>query len=207
MDVYKIKLAEHTDSSLLSCVNRIDNETIVVFEEIDCCTTMKSRKVNRDIHVSPTRTSSSSFSSESDEDEDEVKSYSSNKKHKKKLDSHSKNKKTKSYNFGPSINLDTLLEVLDGYEYLHKCIIIMTSNYPEKLDSALTRPGRIDFTYKFNYVSKNLLKRIFKFYKGVELIDEQIDKYYRDNITSAKLINQILLPNIKLSVDEILEKM
>ena len=106
-----------------------------------------------------------------------------------------------------NISLDTLLEILDGYQYLHECIIVMTSNYPEKLDSALIRPGRIDFSYKFNYVSKNLLKRIFKFYTGVELTEEQIDKYYRDNITTSELINQILLPNIKLSVDEILEKL
>lgn len=105
------------------------------------------------------------------------------------------------------LRLDTLLEILDGYQYLKDCIVIMTSNHPEKLDSALIRPGRIDFMYEFNYVSRDLFKRIFKFYKDVDLTDVQLDKYYRDGITSSELINQILLPNINLSVADILDKM
>ena len=105
------------------------------------------------------------------------------------------------------LRLDTLLEILDGYQYLKDCIIIMTSNHPEKLDSALIRPGRIDFMYEFNYVSRDLFKRIFKYYKDVDLTDVQLDKYYRDGITSSELINQILLPNINLSVADILDKM
>ena len=106
-----------------------------------------------------------------------------------------------------TLRLDSLLEILDGYQYLKDCIVIMTSNHPDKLDSALIRPGRIDFMYEFNYVSRNLFKHIFKFYKEVELTDEQLDKYYRDGITSSELINQILLPNINLSVADILDKM
>lgn len=183
-DIYKLNLSTITDSQyLVNCVSKIPKDSIVVFEEIDCCAGALSRELKIDSEICKTSDSSSDCGTSNN--------GSSNV-------SDATNK---------SVRLDTLLEILDGYQYLHKCIIIMTSNHPEKLDAALIRPGRIDFIYEFTYVSKDLFKRIFKFYKDVELTDRQIDKYYRYDITSSELINQILLPNIKSSVDEILEKL
>merc|ERR1711936_690860 len=42
------------------------------------------------------------------------------------------------------LTLATLLEVLDGVMEMDGRMIIITTNYPEKLDKALIRPGRID---------------------------------------------------------------
>ena len=47
------------------------------------------------------------------------------------------------------INLSCFLNILDGIIELHGVMIIMTTNYPEKIDSALIRPGRFDFKHEF----------------------------------------------------------
>lgn len=43
----------------------------------------------------------------------------------------------------PPLTLSGILNVLDGLLELNGAVIVMTTNYPEKLDSALIRPGRI----------------------------------------------------------------
>lgn len=48
------------------------------------------------------------------------------------------------------LTLSYLLNVLDGVLETPGRIVIMTSNYPEKLDKALIRPGRIDLKVHFN---------------------------------------------------------
>ena len=42
-----------------------------------------------------------------------------------------------------------MLEVLDGMMERDGRMLIITTNYPEKLDEALIRPGRIDLKVKF----------------------------------------------------------
>ena len=54
-------------------------------------------------------------------------------------------------NFLPSfcqLTLATLLEVLDGVMEMEGRMLVITTNYPEKLDKALIRPGwGQQFTY------------------------------------------------------------
>merc|ERR1712211_60304 len=47
------------------------------------------------------------------------------------------------------LTLATLLEVLDGVMEMDGRMLIITTNYPERLDKALIRPGRIDMKVKF----------------------------------------------------------
>lgn len=49
-----------------------------------------------------------------------------------------------------SVSLSFLLNLLDGVLETPGRILIITSNYPEKLDKALIRPGRIDVKIEFN---------------------------------------------------------
>merc|ERR1711922_60204 len=48
------------------------------------------------------------------------------------------------------LTLATLLEVLDGVMEMDGRMLVITTNYPEKLDRALIRPGRIDLKVKFS---------------------------------------------------------
>lgn len=65
--------------------------------------------------------------------------------------------------FAPS--LSELLNALDGVASAEEIIVVMTTNYPEMLDPALIRPGRIDFRMHLGPCTQEQAARIFaKFY-------------------------------------------
>jgi ATP-dependent 26S proteasome regulatory subunit len=66
------------------------------------------------------------------------------------------------------INLAFLLNLLDGVLETPGRILIITSNYPEKLDKALVRPGRIDVRIKFDYATVNMIKDMMKHFYGLD---------------------------------------
>jgi len=74
-----------------------------------------------------------------------------------------------------ALNLSCILNVLDGIIELYGVMIIITTNYPERIDSALTRPGRIDFKLELKLASKNIIKEMLKFIYS--LSDIEIEKY------------------------------
>mmetsp|Transcript_11820 Transcript_11820/g.21624 ORF Transcript_11820/g.21624 Transcript_11820/m.21624 type:complete len:577 (-) Transcript_11820:267-1997(-) len=113
---------------------------------------------------------------------------------------------------GPStetdkLNLQGLLEVLDGVIDAENRILIMTTNHPEKLDPALIRPGRIDKVLKLDYVKADsavsLVKHYFgecKIEKAVRSVFEhpeskvtpaQIEQMVAEFETEEELINQL----------------
>ena len=61
----------------------------------------------------------------------------------------------------PPITLDDILNLWDGIRETPGRIIIITSNHYHKLDSALTRRGRIDLTYKLDNASHNTISEIY----------------------------------------------
>lgn len=96
-----------------------------------------------------------------------------------------------------TMTLDVLLEVLDGYNYFCNCIIILTSNHPEKLDPALIRPGRINHTIKFDLCDQYQFSNIFKYYIGIDYKNLKPDFVFPNNkYNTSNLINNIILPNI-----------
>jgi len=60
-----------------------------------------------------------------------------------------------------SVSLSTLLNVLDGLYSKEDVIVIMTSNFHTKLDDALLRKGRIDYTLEFKYFDYVLAGKLF----------------------------------------------
>lgn len=63
------------------------------------------------------------------------------------------------------VTLSGILNVLDGVASSEERILFMTTNYPERLDAALTRPGRVDMKVYIGYASEAQLIRAFeKFY-------------------------------------------
>ena len=59
------------------------------------------------------------------------------------------------------ITLSGLLNAIDGNASQEGRLLIMTSNNPDALDPALTRPGRIDKKVYFGNVNKSAAKSIF----------------------------------------------
>merc|ERR1712061_333084 len=62
------------------------------------------------------------------------------------------------------LTLASLLEVLDGVMEMEGRMLIITTNYPEKLDRALIRPGRIDMKVKFGPMSAQNIREMFEHY-------------------------------------------
>lgn len=63
------------------------------------------------------------------------------------------------------VTLSGILNVLDGVASSEERILFMTTNYPEKLDPALTRPGRVDMKVYIGYASDAQLAKAFdRFY-------------------------------------------
>lgn len=66
---------------------------------------------------------------------------------------------------GDGLTLSFLLNLLDGVLETPGRILVITSNYPEKLDHAFVRPGRIDVKIEFKHASRAfILDMINKFY-------------------------------------------
>lgn len=69
------------------------------------------------------------------------------------------------------LNLSGLLNVLDGIVDTPNRIIVMTTNHPEKLDSALIRPGRIDKCIYMGYMKSPAAIDMIKHYFSIQDLD------------------------------------
>lgn len=59
------------------------------------------------------------------------------------------------------LTLSFLLNLLDGILETPGRILVMTSNYPDRLDKALIRPGRIDLILKFDFCNIDDMNEMF----------------------------------------------
>lgn len=59
------------------------------------------------------------------------------------------------------LDLNRMLNAMDGVRPLDQVLIIMTTNYPEKLDPALIRPGRIDWRIALTYSTVDQVHAMF----------------------------------------------
>jgi SpoVK/Ycf46/Vps4 family AAA+-type ATPase len=69
------------------------------------------------------------------------------------------------------VDLSFLLNLLDGVLENPGRIIIMTSNFPDTLDSALIRPGRIDVIAKFRNCTNTTVIHMIEFFYDIVLSD------------------------------------
>ncbi|CAI6089422.1 unnamed protein product [Clonostachys chloroleuca] len=68
------------------------------------------------------------------------------------------------------VTLSGLLNVLDEVFSQDDRILIMTTNHPEKLDNALTRPGRVDLKIAFQLANESIANETYCFmFKQLEL--------------------------------------
>ena len=85
-------------------------------------------------------------------------------------------------------------------------ICFITSNYKQNLDSALIRPGRVDYIMRFDYIVKEQVIEIFS--KFTSSSNEEAITFYDElcdlNISiSVSLLQQYLLKYIDNSQDAI----
>jgi len=106
-----------------------------------------------------------------------------------------KDDKDKKSDLKLTVNLETMLNILDGYTYLHECLIFCTTNHIDKLDPALIRCGRINEKYEFKLASNKQKKEMLEYFKLPDLYAEYVDQ----EITTAEL-SQKCWDRINLSV-------
>lgn len=97
------------------------------------------------------------------------------------------------------ITLNGLLNCLDGFNNQEGLILILTTNFPDKLDEALLRSGRIDLeielTFLDKFQAKNMFLSFFDDEKAFETLWAQINKY---NVEPSTFL-QFLFNNRKSS--------
>lgn len=103
------------------------------------------------------------------------------------------------------IDLSFILNLLDGTLESEGRILAISTNFPERIDKALIRPGRIDMILQFKKCSIEILKEILtSFYEedfSCEIFDEKLNYKW----TPAE-VNQILFRNFnnsKKSIEEL----
>ena len=69
---------------------------------------------------------------------------------------HAKHKKEQN----DAITLGYLLQTLDGIKCADNRIIVATTNYPERIDSALLRPGRFGLSIHLKNCNKQILTEL-----------------------------------------------
>lgn len=106
------------------------------------------------------------------------------------------------------LNLSFLLNLFDGVLETPGRILIMSSNYPERIDKALIRPGRVDLNIEFGYCSKETIKDIIHFIYEMPLIE--LENYeFADKCYTPAQVNQFLFNNIddkQKGIDSLLMK-
>lgn len=93
------------------------------------------------------------------------------------------------------IDLSFLLNLLDGTLEASGRILCISSNFPERIDKALIRPGRIDMIVHFRKCNRDILR---------QMVDSFYDQTFEDWTTDAMNykwspaeVNQILFRNFK----------
>jgi hypothetical protein len=95
------------------------------------------------------------------------------------------------------VDLSFLLNLLDGVLENPGRIVIMTSNFPDTLDSALIRPGRIDVIAKFRNCTNKTVTEMIEFFYDIILTDEEntrIDVLKEGIVTPAEM-SKIMFEN------------
>lgn len=141
------------------------NKRIYVFEEIDCCDSFLSR-----------------------DELDKKKKEEETKENKNEVisDLLSINNKKQQKDKSNKISVGQLLEVLDGIIECEDRICVFTTNFIEKIDKALLRPGRIDLVVNFKKLRKADLQNLFTIWFNEKIPDKDLS-YIKDySITQAE---------------------
>jgi len=94
------------------------------------------------------------------------------------------------------LTLATLLEVLDGVMEMDGRMLIITTNYPDRLDKALIRPGRIDMKVKFGLCTADNIVQMYQHYFETDLPASFDRTRLKDDVYSPAEVTQVFLNNM-----------
>ena len=92
---------------------------------------------------------------------------------------------------GDAVTLSFLLNLLDGVLETPGRILVITSNYPEKLDKALVRPGRIDVKIEFKNASREFIREMVSRFYSKTITLETIPAELEDKFTPAEVMESL----------------
>jgi len=92
----------------------------------------------------------------------------------------------KSRNKDP-LTLSHILNIIDGLLECHGRILIITTNQPEKLDSALIRPGRVDMKVHFDWATIEDTINIVEMFYDTPVPDEFRPQIVNKKFTAAEV--------------------
>jgi SpoVK/Ycf46/Vps4 family AAA+-type ATPase len=109
------------------------------------------------------------------------------------------------YCYSPKIELtlSDLLTTLDGIIEHHGRVIIFTSNHPDKLDSALIRPGRIDLCIEMKKMRRVDVADMYRLWFEKTLPDEVLSAMLDYQYTQADM-GQLFSSYDKLQILDVL---
>ena len=154
------------------------DKKIIVFEDIDCIGDIILERSNKEKNKKNNR---HKFENKSVKIEDVLKGISQ--MNETYVETCSIN------NSEPQITLDDILNLWDGIRETSGRILIITSNQYEKLDSALTRPGRIDITHKLDNASHQTISEIYFHLFNKKINTNELKKVKEFFYSPAELIN------------------
>jgi ATP-dependent 26S proteasome regulatory subunit len=94
---------------------------------------------------------------------------------------------SKNDNSKKSLTLGGILELLDGLIETPGRILIITTNHPEELDQALTRPGRIDMNIHFNRASCQDIASMYEMWYNEPIQHEEYNNIVEGVFSHAEL--------------------
>ena len=195
-DIYYLDLGLiKTNTELKLCMDFIKgsskNGGIVIFEDIDCMSDIVLQRFSADGKELITASTSLTQTIKTD---------------------------VKANDKADALSLSFLLNVLDGTMSPENVIFIMTTNFPEKLDKALTRPGRIDIGIQLRKCSRYQIAKVFKdlyerpmqkefllrfpedVFTTAEVILHLFYNKFNKNILEEDLLKPFLIPKIEISM-------
>lgn len=103
-----------------------------------------------------------------------------------------KREQTDEGGYTSGVTFSGLLNALDGVASAEECITFMTTNHPERLDSALLRPGRVDYKVMIDNATEYQVQKMFlRFYENENDLCEEFMKKYKEmglkNVSTAQL--------------------
>ena len=100
------------------------------------------------------------------------------------------------------ITLNGLLNSLDGFNNPEGLIVIITTNFPDKLDEALVRSGRIDMEIELTKLDKYQAKNMFLSFFNDEEQFEDIWKNIKNYNIEPSTLMQFLFSNRNNNIKE-----
>ncbi len=91
------------------------------------------------------------------------------------------------------LTLSFLLNLLDGVLETPGRILVITSNYPERIDKALIRPGRIDVKVEFNRADRQFIKDMMSHFYDIEVVLEDIPEALNGVFTPAEVMESLCM--------------